>query len=133
MLSNNNQRQQKGRQKSDAPAENRTRGPTMATLDFTTKPLALGQLVPRRPATALYDHRPCIPQNMPTANRNHHNDLLAFLPRQLMSKFHFLTYGPSPQHTDLRLRLDRCGLKNLNPERTLGRERGRGGTVGPEM
>ncbi len=25
---------------SDAPAENRTRGPTMATLDFTTKPLA---------------------------------------------------------------------------------------------
>ena len=24
-----------------APAENRTRGPTMATLDFTTKPLAL--------------------------------------------------------------------------------------------
>ena len=23
-----------------APAENRTRGPTMATLDFTTKPLA---------------------------------------------------------------------------------------------
>ena len=27
---------------SDAPAGNRTRGPTMATLDFTTKPLALG-------------------------------------------------------------------------------------------
>ena len=26
--------------KSIAPAENRTRGPTMATLDFTTKPLA---------------------------------------------------------------------------------------------
>ena len=25
----------------DAPAENRTRGPTMATLDFTTKPLVL--------------------------------------------------------------------------------------------
>jgi hypothetical protein len=25
----------------NAPAENRTRGPTMATLDFTTKPLAL--------------------------------------------------------------------------------------------
>ena len=24
-----------------APAENRTRGPTMATLDFTTKPLVL--------------------------------------------------------------------------------------------
>ena len=28
------------RQKARAPAENRTRGPTMATLDFTTKPLA---------------------------------------------------------------------------------------------
>ena len=27
--------------KTTAPAENRTRGPTMATLDFTTKPLAL--------------------------------------------------------------------------------------------
>jgi hypothetical protein len=25
----------------DAPAENRTRGPTMATSDFTTKPLVL--------------------------------------------------------------------------------------------
>jgi hypothetical protein len=25
----------------NAPAENRTRGPTMATLDFTTKPLVL--------------------------------------------------------------------------------------------
>eukprot|EP00984_Skeletonema_dohrnii_P008372 scaffold3068_cov77-Skeletonema_dohrnii-CCMP3373.AAC.3 len=29
--------------KSNAPAENRTRGPTMATLDFTTKPLALAE------------------------------------------------------------------------------------------
>ncbi len=29
------------KQKRCAPAENRTRGPTMATLDFTTKPLAL--------------------------------------------------------------------------------------------
>ena len=28
---------------SDAPAGNRTRGPTMATLDFTTKPLALAE------------------------------------------------------------------------------------------
>ena len=28
-----------------APAENRTRGPTMATLDFTTKPLALDSQV----------------------------------------------------------------------------------------
>ena len=27
-------------EKENAPAENRTRGPTMATLDFTTKPLA---------------------------------------------------------------------------------------------
>jgi hypothetical protein len=27
-----------------APAENRTRGPTMATLDFTTKPLALAAI-----------------------------------------------------------------------------------------
>jgi hypothetical protein len=27
--------------KSNAPTENRTRGPTMATLDFTTKPLVL--------------------------------------------------------------------------------------------
>ena len=31
----------KTEQKVIAPAENRTRGPTMATLDFTTKPLAL--------------------------------------------------------------------------------------------
>ena len=30
-----------------APAENRTRGPTMATLDFTTKPLALSLEVGR--------------------------------------------------------------------------------------
>jgi hypothetical protein len=32
-------------EKIHAPAENRTRGPTMATLDFTTKPLALVRCV----------------------------------------------------------------------------------------
>jgi hypothetical protein len=31
----------KNKKRKSAPAENRTRGPTMATLDFTTKPLVL--------------------------------------------------------------------------------------------
>ena len=34
--------------KKNAQARNRTGGPTMATLDFTTKPLALGILPPAR-------------------------------------------------------------------------------------
>ena len=33
--------QKKAKEHEDAPAANRTRGPSMATMDFTTKPLAL--------------------------------------------------------------------------------------------
>ena len=49
-----------------APAENRTRGPTMATLDFTTKPLALAQPVLIKIyncAVSFVHHRPHKTQN----------------------------------------------------------------------
>ena len=49
--------------KSNAPAENRTRGPTMATLDFTTKPLALDA----RPCKNIYK-----PYHSPTTSNNKH-------------------------------------------------------------
>ena len=48
---------------SDAPAENRTRGPTMATLDFTTKPLVLDA----RPCKNIYK-----PYHSPTTSNNKH-------------------------------------------------------------
>ena len=42
-----------------APAENRTRGPTMATLDFTTKPLALAEPTKQ---TSIHRHFQCTHQ-----------------------------------------------------------------------